>query len=55
MPRGARKKSESGVYNILLRGQNRQIIFKDDEDKERFLQSLKYCKNKSVESIRIFP
>lgn len=47
MPRTARKKSESGIYHILLRGQNRQIIFEDDEDKERFLQTLKGCKDKS--------
>lgn len=47
MPRAARKKSESGIYHILLRGQNRQIIFEDDEDKERFIQTLKDCKNKS--------
>jgi len=39
MPRKARKKSESGIYHIILRGQNRQIIFEDDEDKEKFFQT----------------
>lgn len=47
MPRKGRKKSESGIYHIILRGQNRQIIFEDDEDKERFLQTLEDCKRKS--------
>lgn len=47
MPRKARKKSESGIYHIILRGQNRQTIFKDDEDRENFLQTLKICKSKS--------
>jgi len=27
MPRGARKKSESGVYHIVLRGINKQTVF----------------------------
>jgi putative transposase len=30
-----------------MRGQNRQIIFEDDEDREKFLQTLKNCKTKS--------
>ncbi len=44
MPRQARKKSESGIYHIILRGNNRQIIFKDEEDQHRFLQTLKRYK-----------
>ena len=47
MPRQARKKSSSGIYHIILRGQNKQIIFEDDEDKEKFLQTLDECKSKS--------
>ncbi len=47
MPRKARKKSESGIYHIVLRGQNRQIIFEDDEDREKFLQILNELKDKS--------
>ena len=38
MPRSARKKGESGIYHITMRGINRQQIFIDDEDAERFLQ-----------------
>jgi putative transposase len=47
MPRRARQKCESGIYHIILRGHNRQIIFEDDEDKEMFLQTLKRFKEKS--------
>lgn len=40
MPRESRKRSESGVYHIMLRGINRQQIFEDDEDYRRFLKTL---------------
>ena len=40
MPRESRKRSESGVYHIMLRGINRQQVFKDDEDYRRFLETL---------------
>lgn len=40
MPRQARKKSSSGIYHIMLRGINRQQIFEDEEDQERFLATL---------------
>ena len=45
MPRMARVKSSTGVYHIMWRGINRQSIFIDDEDNEKFLQVL----NKSKE------
>ena len=44
MPRQARKKSESGIYHIMLRGINQQQIFEDWEDYEKFLEILKDCK-----------
>lgn len=44
MPRDARRKSESGIYHILLRGLNRQTIFIDDEDCDKFIQCLIECK-----------
>ena len=47
MPRTARIKSSSGIYHIMLRGINRQIIFEEDEDAEKFIQTLKDCKEKS--------
>jgi REP element-mobilizing transposase RayT len=47
MPRTARKKSKTGIYHIVLRGVNRQTIFEDNEDAEKFLQTLKDYKDKS--------
>ena len=37
MPRGARKKSETGYYHIVQRGIGKQILFEDDADNKRFL------------------
>lgn len=44
MSRAARQKGESGIYHVMLRGINKQMIFEDDEDHKRFLQVLKDCK-----------
>jgi REP element-mobilizing transposase RayT len=44
MPRLARKKSKSGIDHIMVRGINRQDIFHDDEDREKFLATLKRVK-----------
>ena len=44
MPRQARKKSENNIYHIMFRGINRQIIFEDAEDSDRFLEILAECK-----------
>lgn len=44
MPRVARRKSESGIYHVVLRGINRQTIFADDEDNEKFMHVLSDCK-----------
>lgn len=40
MPRAARKKSETNTYHIMVRGINRQNIFLNDEDNERFIDTL---------------
>jgi REP element-mobilizing transposase RayT len=45
MARTARKKSKSGIYHVMLRGINRQVIFEDDADKEKFLETLKSYKD----------
>jgi REP element-mobilizing transposase RayT len=37
MSRQARQRSESGIYHIIMRGINKQIIFEDDEDREKFI------------------
>jgi REP element-mobilizing transposase RayT len=44
MPRYARKKSESGILHVMLRGINKQTIFEDDEDRERFLETIERFK-----------
>ena len=52
MPRQARRKSESGIYHIMLRGINKQQIFEDSEDCEKFLQILNDCK--AVSEYKLF-
>jgi len=44
MVRAARAKSNSGIYHIMIRGINKQLIVEDDEDHQRFLEILKECK-----------
>lgn len=44
MSRRARESSESGVYHVMLRGIDRQSIFQENEDRERFLWILGECK-----------
>lgn len=46
MPRCARKKSKSGIYHIMLRGINRQTIFEDEEDRFKFIDTLRHYKQK---------
>ena len=46
MPRTARVVGDSGIYHVMLRGINRQRIFEDDEDRDRFLDILKKAKEK---------
>ena len=47
MPRVAREKSSTGIYHVMLRGINRQIIFEDGEDYQKFLETLKSFQKKS--------
>lgn len=47
MPRKPRKKSNTGIYHVVFRGINRQQIFEDDEDYERFLFLLKQYRENS--------
>lgn len=46
MPREARKISYSGFYHVMIRGVNKEVIFKDDRDRRNFLHLLKYYKIK---------
>ena len=43
MPRIARQKSMSGIYHVMLRGINRQLIFEERQDNEKFLEILLQC------------
>lgn len=47
MPRHARQLAESAIYHLMLRGVNRDAIFLDDEDFERFLHALGVTKELS--------
>ena len=47
MARTARKKSRTGIYHIMLRGINRQIIFEHEEDYQKFLGTIKETQEKS--------
>lgn len=42
--RRPRKRSNSGIYHIILRGINRQDIFYDDEDYKHFLNTIEQMK-----------
>ena len=41
MARLARRHSGTGIYHVMLRGNNRQDIFEDDEDYQRMLSCLR--------------
>lgn len=47
MSRKQRIKSKTGIYHVMLRGNNRRVIFYDDEDYKYFLTTLKKTKEKS--------
>jgi len=47
MPRYARTQSKSNVYHIMLRGINRTDIFLDEDDKNRFIDTIIRFKEKS--------
>jgi len=47
LSRTARQKSKSGISHIMIQGINRQDIFEDEEDKEKFIQTVATYKQKS--------
>lgn len=47
MPRDSRKRSRTGIYHVVFRGINKQIIFEETEDYKKFLYVLMDCKEKS--------
>lgn len=40
MPRHQRILSQTGIYHIMMRGNERKNLFVDDEDKQRFIETL---------------
>lgn len=52
MPRRPRDRSNSGIYHVIIRGINKQSIFEDSEDKEKFLRTLKH--NKTVSNFELY-
>ena len=52
MPRAARVKSSAGLYHIMLLGADGKIIFQDEEDCRRFLDTLRKAREGS--SFRLY-
>ena len=44
MARQKRMKSETGIYHVMLRGINKQQVFKNEDDYKMFLRALAKCK-----------
>ena len=47
MPRTARRQSGTKIYHVMMRGNNKQDIFHDEEDYYKMIQLFKYCIEKS--------
>ncbi|GHU61641.1 hypothetical protein AGMMS49983_01720 [Clostridia bacterium] len=52
MPRQERVRSESGIYHIIIRGINKQLIFEEESDYRRFLSILRRVKSRT--DIKLF-
>lgn len=46
MPRVAREKSANSIYHICVRGNNKQDIFLDEEDREEYLKRVRHYKER---------
>lgn len=50
MARPIRIEYPGAVYHVICRGNNRQAIFRDDQDRRRYLEKLsRYCQEKGVD------
>ncbi|MGR6836949.1 transposase [Syntrophomonas erecta] len=47
MPRRARQRSNTGIYHLMLRGVNRQNLFMEDEDRLKFMETIRRYKQVS--------
>ena len=54
MSRGNRLQSSSGYYHVVNRGVGKQIIFEEDEDRFRFLDTVIRCREVSGFSLHAF-
>lgn len=52
MARQARKRSNTGIYHVMLRGIDKRDIFLDDEDREKFIENI--IKAKEVGNFEIY-
>ena len=43
MPRSARRGSKTGYLHLIIRGNNRQILFEDEEDHKFFIKRMGVC------------
>ncbi len=60
MPRRERIKSESNIYHVMVRGNERKSLFIDDEDRQRFVDTIwrlieKTANNKEEKKFKIYP
>jgi len=44
MPRTMRQRSQTGIYHVILRGINRQAIFNEADDYQKFIEIMLKCK-----------
>lgn len=54
MPRQARQKSQSGIYHIMLRGNERKAIFSESQDKDKLVAILLQKKHAAKASLYAF-
>ena len=52
MPRKPRKKSETGIYYVIVRGIGQQDIFHEEEDFQRYLDTTKKLSLESRVSVQ---
>ena len=49
MPRSARRGSKTGYLHLIIRGNNRQILFEDEEDRKFFIKRFgQYCRETGI-------
>lgn len=54
MPRRPREYSSTGIYHVMIRGNERKSIFNDDEDREKFSYILEQKKSKKEYDLYAF-